>query len=349
MSHTLFIQAVNIHQGGGARLLNLVLGALKLDCRVVLNIDQRMILTADLPEQVQIRRVQNSILARLCAEFFLYKNSTHDDFILCFGNLPPILPVKAHTTVFVQNRYIIDYVSLVNHKFWERLRIQSERIWFRLSMYHADQFLVQTTSMKNLLDVIIRGRKPVTLAPLADVNITGEIKRVPESNQCALPKFIYVASGDCHKNHARLIDAWCLLAIDDIRPQLYLTIDKWQFPNLCALIAERKTKYNLNISNLGIVDACVMTEIYKKADVLIYPSLFESFGLPLLEAQSHGLEIIASELDYVRDVIQPAQTFNPKSALSIARAVKRLLGYSNPNLALFSPTEFLAAAMKEFK
>jgi glycosyltransferase involved in cell wall biosynthesis len=60
--------------------------------------------------------------------------------------------------------------------------------------------------------------------------------------------------------------------------------------------------------------------------VLIYPSLFESFGLPLLEARQAGLPIIAAELDYVRDIVEPVVSFDPESALSIARAVMRYQG-----------------------
>ena len=47
-------------------------------------------------------------------------------------------------------------------------------------------------------------------------------------------------------------------------------------------------------------------------------NFFESFGLPLLEASSIDLPIIASESDYVRDVCEPAQTFDPNSYLVYA-------------------------------
>ncbi len=58
---------------------------------------------------------------------------------------------------------------------------------------------------------------------------------------------------------------------------------------------------------------------------LIFPSKTESLGLPLIEAASAGLPIIASELDFVRDVCVPNETFDPYSSTSISRAVKRLL------------------------
>ena len=68
-----------------------------------------------------------------------------------------------------------------------------------------------------------------------------------------------------------------------------------------------------------------------RSKALIFPSLAESFGLPLVEAQEFNKPILASELDFVRDVCSPVDTFDPKSSLSIARAVKRFLGYTDIN------------------
>ena len=70
----------------------------------------------------------------------------------------------------------------------------------------------------------------------------------------------------------------------------------------------------------------VSAGLYGKASALIYPSTLESYGLPLLEARAAGLPILTGELDYVRDIVDPEQTFDPRSALSIARAVKRFMG-----------------------
>ena len=54
-------------------------------------------------------------------------------------------------------------------------------------------------------------------------------------------------------------------------------------------------------------------EIYKFIDFLIFPSLNESLGLPLIEASLHEIPIIASDLEYVYDVCNPKFTFNPYS------------------------------------
>ena len=59
-----------------------------------------------------------------------------------------------------------------------------------------------------------------------------------------------------------------------------------------------------------------------------------------------GLPVIAPELDYVRDVIQPAETFDPSSPLSISRAVRRFLHQPEPTARIGSAEDFLAEVLR---
>jgi hypothetical protein len=61
----------------------------------------------------------------------------------------------------------------------------------------------------------------------------------------------------------------------------------------------------------------------------------------LIEARQAGLPILASELDYVRDVIDPEQTFYPGSPTSIARAVNRFIGIEEQALPLLDAQDFM--------
>ena len=56
---------------------------------------------------------------------------------------------------------------------------------------------------------------------------------------------------------------------------------------------------------------------------MIFPSLEESFGLPLIEAVDMGLDVISSDLDYVYEVINPSLTFNANDAQSIADTIQK--------------------------
>jgi glycosyltransferase involved in cell wall biosynthesis len=158
--------------------------------------------------------------------------------------------------------------------------------------------------------------------------------------------FVYVASGEAHKNHNNLLEAWHLLANAGLKPSLALTINSQSFPLLSAEITRYTQKYGLNIVNLNQMTVIEITNLYQSSSALIFPSTTESLGLPLIEATQLGLPVLASELDYVRDVIQPAETFDPNSPVSIARAVRRFLGNVEPTVQIRSADEFLAEVLK---
>jgi len=63
--------------------------------------------------------------------------------------------------------------------------------------------------------------------------------------------------------------------------------------------------------------------------------------LPLVEAAACGLPVVAAELDYVRDVVTPLETFDPESPLSIARAVRRFLGCPETPEPVMTASEFV--------
>jgi hypothetical protein len=63
--------------------------------------------------------------------------------------------------------------------------------------------------------------------------------------------------------------------------------------------------------------------------------------MPLVEADIQNIPILASELDYVYDVCDPAYTFNANDPASISRAVSKFLGLSILKRPTCSTSEFL--------
>lgn len=360
MSGRLFIHATNIHQGGGRSLLKALLKALPGKAGFVLSLDQRMCIP-DMADNVQIKRVEPSVARRLDAERWLARHVVAEDTVLCFGNLPPLFKLRGRTVVFVQNRYLIDDVKLNGFPLKVRLRLAMERLWLAKRMSNASEFVVQTPSMKRLLEIKTHGRVPVLVLPfVAEPNgYAGNESQanVQKGDNCgsaiaspaSTPSFVYVASGEPHKNHRRLIEAWRLLAEEGLFPRLYLTLDETRFAALYTTMAVQCQQYGLQVINAGELSHNDVLALYNKADALIYPSTFESFGLPLIEASQAGLPVLAAELDYVRDVLDPEQTFDPESPISIARAVKRFMGVDEQSLPLLDAGEFLAHIFEKAK
>lgn len=336
------IHATNVHQGGGRSLLEAILGTLASGVIRVLLVDSRMPLPEVIEQKVEIRRVNPSIMQRFLAERWLVNNVAPEDHVLCFGNLPPLFKLRGRVTVFVQNRYLIDDVKLGGFSFKTKMRLAVERLWLSSKMGNADEFIVQTPSMKSLLETLTKGRVPIRVLPFT-ANDEGYARKMrqPERQKDSEFDFIYVASGEPHKNHRQLVEAWCLLAKAGIFPSLKLTLDVVRFAELYDWISRKIVQYQLNVENLGSLPHEQIKRLYGRAGALIYPSTFESFGLPLIEARQAGLPILASELDYVRDVVDPEQTFDPQSAVSIARAVKRFLELEETVLPLHDAAGFM--------
>ena len=121
-----------------------------------------------------------------------------------------------------------------------------------------------------------------------------------------LSHFIYPATAFVHKNHQILIEA--LQVIRDRYPELsqiiriHFTVTQQDAPG----IAEAVKKGGLNQMVLleGGVPFDVLLRKYMACKALLFPSRIETLGLPLIEAASLGLPILASDLEYGHDVLE---------------------------------------------
>lgn len=209
---------------------------------------------------------------------------------------------------------------------------------------NSNRYLVQTPSMAAAVQRCLGHDVEVSVLPF--VSLTDLF--TPRETSAPIRKFdfVYVASGDAHKNHSNLLEAWRLLADEGFKPSLALTVNPTAFPVLARNISEYAREYGLDIVNFGQVPTIDIASLYQSSSALIFPSQVESFGLPLIEATQLGLPVLASELDYVRDVIQPAETFDPSSPVSIARAVRRFRNNPEPVIKVHSAEEFLLEVLK---
>ena len=131
--------------------------------------------------------------------------------------------------------------------------------------------------------------------------------------------FFYPASYYQHKNHKKLIEAFNLLCQDaSLSCKLLLTLQINQLKKISKINQP-------HIVCLGKLEYENIIELYDYIDYLIYPSLYESYGLPLIEASTKNVKIIASDLDYVYEVCKPCLTFDPLSINDILMKIKSLL------------------------
>jgi glycosyltransferase involved in cell wall biosynthesis len=188
----------------------------------------------------------------------------------------------------------------------------------------------------------VLGRTVEVMALFPDCS--GYQRRRPEGdcNRTITYDFLYVATGEPHKNHLTLLEAWKLLASEGLYPSLCLTVSESDYPVLARIVEQTKADLKLNIYNVPAASPSEMRQLYRQARAMVYPSVMESFGLPLVEARQAGLSIIAAELDYVRDLIDPEESFDPHSPQSIARAIKRFLQIPETPLPVLTSDAFIS-------
>lgn len=288
--------------------------------------------------------VRKSVWSRLWAEWRLYRRCAEGDTVLCFHGLPPLLKLRGHVVVFVQNKLLFDSSSLYGYPLLTRLRLMCERVWIRMLSQNCDRYIVQTPSMAFVARRALGNQVPISVLPF--ISGVADKPLGPTAVSISQYDFVYVASGEAHKNHGNLLLAWRLLAEAGIKASLAVTVDAINHPTLFSEIEKQRHHYDLNIVNLGKVASADIPALYKSSSAMIFPSMVESFGLPLIEAAQMGLPVLASELDYVRDVIEPVETFDPQSPVSIARAVRRFLKNPDPVTPARTAEQFLSEVLR---
>jgi glycosyltransferase involved in cell wall biosynthesis len=118
------------------------------------------------------------------------------------------------------------------------------------------------------------------------------------------PFIYYCGSLSPRKNIARLVKAFDLIK-HKIPHKMVLTADKsWSDKQIYKLITD--LRLDDRIIKLGHVESKDMPAIYNLADLYVYPSLYEGFGLPILEAMSCGCPVISSKATSLPEVAAEA-------------------------------------------
>jgi glycosyltransferase involved in cell wall biosynthesis len=137
------------------------------------------------------------------------------------------------------------------------------------------------------------------------------------------------------KNHVRLLEAFALLKQRGLLShKLVLAGSRW---NGAEVIEDRIVQLGLvdDVIITGFVDAQLLPQLYAAADVFVFPSLFEGFGIPLLESMAAGTPVCAANVSSIPEVVgDAALLFDPREPDDIARQLERLLHDSALRLQL---------------
>lgn len=237
----------------------------------------------------------------------------------------------------VCGKTVVTVHDMVLHAHPETMRDRTRTLlWLRLngSMRRADRIVTDSVFSKqeiakyypayaHKVDVVPCGVDTKRFHPVAN---RVQIDRIKEKLGIAGDYFLYVGTLEPRKNLVRLIQAYEILCHrHNDMPKLVLAGGKgWQYDAVFAAAARFCEKGQIRF--VDYVPAPFLAALYAGAAAFVFPSLYEGFGLPPLEAMACGTPVIVSNAASLPEVVgDAALQIDPGSAEEIAKAMQTIL------------------------
>lgn len=144
---------------------------------------------------------------------------------------------------------------------------------------------------------------------------------------------LFLGTLEPRKNLVRLLDAYaaCRARLTETLPLVIAGSRGWYYDEIFARVRELGLQDAVEFA--GFVPAAELPWWYRAADIFVYPSLYEGFGLPVLEAMASGTAVITSNTSSLPEVAGDAAILvDPSDVEALAEALVRVL--NDPDLRL---------------
>ena len=155
-----------------------------------------------------------------------------------------------------------------------------------------------------------------------------EMTRVRERYRLTDPFVLYAGNIKPHKNLERLIEAFHLMRheVPHLSNVQLLIIGDEISKYATLRRAVHRHKLHKHVRFFGFVSDQTLAALYRLADVFVFPSLYEGFGLPPLEAMASGTPVITSNVSSLPEVVgDAALMIDPYDPAAIADAMRQVL------------------------
>lgn len=219
----------------------------------------------------------------------------------------PLLPLRTHCRLVT----IHDAYPLVYYHTLTPLQKGYARLVFAQAARRSDWIFTNSEFSKGqLIDLLSIQEKKIQIVPLGvDHKLFASLQRAPK---IGAPFFLMVGCMKPHKNFRKVVEA---LEILSRRGSLDFII-------VAVGGAPETLKH---VTSLQSVTDEELAALYQHAEALLYPSLYEGFGLPPLEAMAAGCPVIASHAAAIPETCgQAALYIDPHSAEALAQAMQQI-------------------------
>ena len=152
-----------------------------------------------------------------------------------------------------------------------------------------------------------------------------------ERYQVNYPYLLYAGTIRAQKNVPRLVEAFAVLRNDLASHPVYKNLrlviigdELSKYPQVRRAVIQSKMESLVRF--LGFVPIETLRAFYKSAAAFVFPSLYEGFGLPPLEAMACGTPVVTSNSSSLPEVVgDAAMIVNPENVFDIARGIREVL------------------------
>jgi glycosyltransferase involved in cell wall biosynthesis len=204
----------------------------------------------------------------------------------------------------------------------------------KLALKNASAIITDSESSKNdiikYVGVDSKKIKVVYLAAGSEFKMINNEKKIEIIKKYNLPErfILYVGDATWNKNLPRLIEASAKINVPLVmvgKALIDSNIDTQNPWNKDLVRVQELSQENKNIIRLGFVPSADLVALYNAAILFVMPSIYEGFGLPILEAMSCGCPVVASRGGSLVGVVGKAGEYvDPYDIDSIAEGIKRV-------------------------
>ena len=241
---------------------------------------------------------------------------------------PPLAPCPIVATI--HDLAFEHLPETFNRRSWMQLRLTVRHTARRAAQITTlSEYSRQDISQTYRIDPERIAVTPAAAAPMfKPVNNETELQRVRETYGIDRDYILSLCSIQPRKNLLRLIEAYSLLRRlhpEGKLPTLVLAGKRGWLENE-TMTAGQRDELSGNIRFTGYVADEHLSALYSGASCFVYPSYFEGFGLPILEAMKCGTPVIAGDRTSIPEVAgEAALLFDPFDVDSLVAALKRVL------------------------
>jgi glycosyltransferase involved in cell wall biosynthesis len=203
----------------------------------------------------------------------------------------------------------------------------------RLAIEHADAIIaISEHTRRDLIERLAAPAERITVTPLAHdasfVRVADPRRLAAVRKRYRLPEhfILFLGALEPRKNLPRLIEAYATLPAE-LRRDVKLVVagmSGWLNDSVHGRVGELGLEKSVHFA--GYVHADDLSAVYSLATTLAYPSLYEGFGLPVLEAMACGTPVLTSNVSSLPEVAGDAATLvDPLDVSSIASGLHGML------------------------